>query len=93
MRLVLIPLLAVVALTGACSKSDADKLKQDTQAVGHDVATDVKKVGDDPNLKAAGEELKTGAKKAGDDLKKTGKDLGDHTKAAAAHTKDAADDR
>ena len=57
MRLGLLPLLAVIALTGACSKSDADKLKHDSQAVGHDVATDVKKVGDDPNLKAAGSEF------------------------------------
>jgi hypothetical protein len=93
MRLVLLPLLAVIALTGACSKSDADKLKHDSQAVGHDVATDVKKVGDDPNLKAAGSELKTPTQKAGDDLKKTGKDIGDHTRAAGDDAKDAAHDR
>jgi hypothetical protein len=73
----------------ACSRSDADKLKQDAQAVGHDVASDARKVGDDPHLKAAGTELKVGTQKAGEDLHRAGADIGKHTRAAADETKNA----
>jgi len=89
----LAPLLAPILIAGlmaaGCSRSDAGKLKADTQAVGHDVVTDVRKVGDDPNLKAAGAQLKVGTQKAGEDLHKAVEDIGQHTKAAANETKDA----
>jgi hypothetical protein len=83
------PLLIAALLAAGCSRSDSDKLKADTQAVGHDVATDVRKVGDDPNLKAAGAQLKAGTQKAGEDLHKAGQDISQHTKAAADETKNA----
>ena len=85
----LAPLLIAGLMLAGCSRSDAGKLKADTQAVGHAVATDVRKVGDDPNLKAAGAQLKAGTEKAGEDLHKAGQDIGQHTKAAADETKDA----
>jgi hypothetical protein len=87
MRLAAILLACLMA--AACSRSDASKLKEDTRAVGHDVASDVRKVGDDPNLKAAGTQLKVGAQKAGEDLHRAGDDIGKHTKAAADETKNA----
>ena len=74
----------------ACSRSDTSKLKQDTQAVGHDVASDVRHVGDDPDLKAAGEQLKTAARDTGEDLHKAGQDISTHVKAAGDETRDAA---
>ncbi len=81
---------ALLALTAtACSKSDADKLKQDTQAVGHDVATDAKKAADDPNLKKAGDELKQAAHDTGQDLKKAGNTISDHAHDAAQDTRKA----
>jgi hypothetical protein len=89
--LILIPLLAVGLILTGCSRSDASKLKADTQAVGHDLGADVRKVGDDPDLKAAGDQIKTAAHDTGEDLRKAGHDIGDHTKAAVNETKDAAD--
>ena len=81
---------ALLALAAtACSKPDADKLKQDTQAVGHDVAADVKKAADDPNLKKAGDELKQAAHDTGQDLKKAGNSISEHTHDAAADTRNA----
>jgi hypothetical protein len=73
----------------ACSKSQATKLKQDTQAVGHDVAGDVRSVGDNPDLKAAGNQLKAAGQDVGHDLHKAGDDIGHHTEAAANKTRDA----
>jgi hypothetical protein len=81
---------ALLALTAAgCSKPDADRLKHDTQAVGHDMAVDVKKAADDPNLKKAGDELKQAAHDTGRDLKKAGDSVSEHTHDAAQDTKNA----
>jgi hypothetical protein len=85
----LVPVLIACLMAAACSRSDASKLKEDTQAVGHDVASDVRKVGDDPNLKAAGTHLKVATQKAGQDLRKAGTNIGEHTKAAADETRNA----
>jgi hypothetical protein len=85
-------LLLALALA-ACSRSDADKLKHDTTAVGHDVAGDVKKAGDDPHLKEAGDQLKAAAQQTGDDLKKAGHDLSEHTKAAGDEARGAAENK
>jgi hypothetical protein len=89
--LILAPLLALGLVTAGCSRSDADRLKDDTRAVGHDVAGDVRKVGDDPHLKSAGDELKAAAHATGEDLHKAGDDIGHHAKAAANDTRDAAE--
>jgi hypothetical protein len=86
----LIPILLLCVAMAACSRSQATKLKQDTQAVGHDVASDVRGVGDDPQLKAAGNQLKAAAKDAGHDLSQAGHDISRHTEAAANETRAAA---
>jgi hypothetical protein len=81
---------ALLALgAAACSKPDADKLKQDTQAVGNDVATDVKKAADDPNLKKAGDQLKQAAHDTGQGLQKAGNSISEHTRNAADDTRNA----
>ena len=89
------PLVAVVCLclglmAAGCSRSDSGQLKHDAQAVGHDVASDVRKVGDDPDLKAAGDQLKDAAHDTGTEAKKAGQDIRDHTHEAADDTRDAA---
>lgn len=87
MRLTLI-LIGAIAL-GACSRSDADKLKHDTQAVGHDVASDIRKAGDNPDLKAAGQQLGAAAHAAGQDLSQAGHDLGRHARRAGQDARGA----
>ena len=89
MRLTPILCLCLALAAAGCSRSDASKLKQDTQAVGHDVASDVRHVGDDPDLKAAGDQLKTAAHDTGEDLHKAGQDISTHVKEAGDETKDA----
>ena len=54
--LILIASLGLAA--AACSKSDVDRIGQDTKAVGHDVSVEATKVGDDPAVKDAGANLK-----------------------------------
>jgi hypothetical protein len=89
MRLTPILCLCLCLAASACSRSDSDKLKHDTQAVGHDMASDVRKVGDDPDLKAAGDQLKTATHDTGEDLHKAGQDISTHVKAAGDETRDA----
>ena len=87
--ILILPALCLALAASACSRSDADKLKHDTQAVGHDVASDVKKAADDPNLKKAGDELKQAAHDTGQDLKKAGNTISDKTHDAAEDTRNA----
>jgi hypothetical protein len=85
----LVPILCLCLMAAACSRSDASKLKQDTQAVGHDVASDVRNAGDNSNLKAAGDQLKAAAHDTGADLHKAGQDISQHTHEAADDTRGA----
>lgn len=74
----------------ACSRSQADRLKHDTQAVGHDVASDVRSTADNPDLKSAGDELKAAAHDTGVQAKKAAKEVREHTHEAAQDTREAA---
>jgi len=89
MRLAAIFLICL--LSAACSRSDADKLKGDTQALGHDLAGDVRKLGDNPDLKAAGDQLKMAAHDTGQNLRKAGQDISHHSQAAVNDTQGATD--
>lgn len=75
----------------ACSRSQADRLKHDTRAVGHDVASDVRSAADNPNLKAAGNELKAAAHDTGRAAKDAAHDVRDHAQRAGRDARDAAD--
>ncbi len=86
----LAPVLLIALALAACSRSDANKLKNDTAQVGHDVASDVRKAKDDPNVQAAGSQLKAAAQQTGADLKKAGQDLSAHAKAAGEKAQGAA---
>jgi hypothetical protein len=85
----ILPIVLAALALGACSRSDANKLKNDTAQVGHDVAGDVRKAGENPDVKNAGDQLKAAGQDVGQDLSKAGSDIGAHAKAAGENAREA----
>ena len=57
-------ILGLCAAAAACSRHDEVKLQQDVKAVGQDLAADTRKAVDSPQVKQAGEDLKSAGHKA-----------------------------
>ncbi|MDR3514146.1 MAG: hypothetical protein P4L73_21125 [Caulobacteraceae bacterium] len=74
----------------ACSRPQADRLKHDAQAVGHDVTSDVRAAGDNLDLESAGNELKAAAHDTGVEARRAAQDVREHTRQAGRDTRDAA---
>jgi hypothetical protein len=71
-------LIALAITAAACSRSDADHLRHDVSKVGADAGADIRHVGDDPNLRRAGAELKAAARKTDNALRHTADDAHRH---------------
>ena len=82
----LILIAGVCLAAAACSKSDADRIGQDTKAVGHDVAAEARKVGQDPATKAAATDIKDAGRATADALRHSAAVADVKVKQAAANT-------